>query len=265
MSTRDMINYLNHHLEDDVQTRMIHFLFTNYRTIHAMNIIEMSQRCFVSPASISRLARNFGYASFDKMKTSIAREMSVPEPRFTYRMNRQSLQELRTQPANFYQRFAKEITDAIADTATTVPYESIDNLLQQIIDAKQVTIFGYDIMLNALTTFQSAMLNVGIVVSLGDSPEIQESLASQLAPNSLAIVFSSFGTFFAKLPHVYDAIVQSDAHTVLVTQMSGGNIYASAFDEILSISSSSNAEAGSYPMDFLLDYMARRMFVLRNR
>lgn len=264
MSTHDMLNYLNRHATEDVQTRLILFIFTHYKALDQMNIVEMARRCYVSTASVSRVARRFGYQSFDQMKHSVASEMTISEPSFTYRMKRQSLNQLHTDPDAFFHKFADEISAAITDVAASLPYTEVDNMLKQIIASKQVTLFGFDIMVNALSTFQSAMLSLGIIVTLGVNHDTQLQQANNLEPGSLAIVFSSFGTFFAKQPDVYNAITQSKAHTILVTQMGGSSIYTNAFDETLNISSVSNAEAGSYPIDFLLDYMARRMFTLRH-
>ncbi|MDR7678627.1 MurR/RpiR family transcriptional regulator [Lactiplantibacillus plantarum] len=265
MAARDMLTYLNQHTGEDTQTRIIHFLFSHYRRLEYMTIIELAQRCYVSPASISRFVHRFGYPSFEEMKHSLILEMRVSEPNFTYRLKPGSMQQLRTSPNDFYHGFAEEISGAIMDTVATFSYESIDRLLHQIINAKQVVLFGFDTMLNTLRIFQSAMLSQGIVVQLGDTPEIQRDQTSQLDHDSLAVVFSSFGMFFSKCPDVYSAIVQSEAHTILITQMSGSGIYSNTFDECLKISSSAiNAEAGSYPMEFLLDYMARRMFALKS-
>ncbi|MFT9190765.1 MAG: hypothetical protein ABF470_07210 [Liquorilactobacillus sp.] len=263
MSAHNMIKYLNHQTEENVQTKLIHFIFNHYHTLQHMTIIELAQRCYVSTASVSRFARNFGYHSFDDMKNSIATEMTISEPYVTYRMTKQSLKELSSHPDEFYRLFADGIITSIKDTVNTLPFEAIDMLLHRILQTDDVILFGYDIMIDELRIFQSALLSCGIIVRLGETPDVQLELAKHLTSHSTAIVFSSFGTFFAKLPTVYSHIAQSNAHLILVTQMPGSNIYTGVFDEVLPISSKTNVEAGSYPMNFLLDYMARRIFVLQ--
>jgi len=261
MPIHEMMTYLNHHPEDDVQTRIIRFQLNNFKSIAEMNIIKMSQLCYVSTASISRIASKFGFDSYEDMKQKIIQEMTTPDPNVTYRMNKDSLLELKNHPETFFPKFAAEFANSIQDTAQTVSTTEIDAVLKKIIAAKNVTLFGFDTMLESLKIFQASMLICGFVVSVGEQNETQLVLANKLTQESLAIVFSSFGTFFSKLPKVYDEIIQSNAHTLLITQASG-NIYSNSFDSILRISSSPNTESGSYPMNFLLEYMARRMFFL---
>ncbi|GEN49085.1 MurR/RpiR family transcriptional regulator [Ligilactobacillus pobuzihii] len=264
MSTRKMLSYLNHHCEEDVQTKLVRYMFKNYRTIQNMTITKMSQECFVSAASISRAARNFGYRSFDVMKKQVAKEMTMRDPRFLFRIDKHELTQLKNQPDKYYKHLAEEISLALLNTVSSVPMKKIDQLLQEILSAKQVTFFGFNTMIDSLKVFQSALLHCGIITALGENKQDQLHLASTLRENSVAIVFSSFGNFFSNCDKVFDQIMNSQAHTILVTQ-SSSTPYSISFDETLTISTNTSAEVGSYPMNFLLDVMARRAFVLARR
>lgn len=264
LSTREMLSYLNHHSDEDVQTKLIRYMFKNYRTIQNMTITKMSQECFVSTASISRAAKNFGYSSFDMMKKQVVKEMTVNDPRFLFRINKYELTQLSHQPDEYYQHLATEISLALHNTVTSVPTKDIDQFLQQVFTAQQVTFFGFNTTIDSLKIFQSALLHCGIVTALGENENDQLYLAKALQPNSVAIVFSSFGNFFANYVKVFDEIMNSHTHTILVTQ-SSSTPYSISFDETITINTNTSAEVGSYPMNFLLDVMARRAFVLARK
>lgn len=264
MSTREMLSYLNHHFEEDVQTKIIRYMFKNYRTIQNMTITKMAQECFVSTASISRAAKNFGYSSFDVMKKQVVKDMSVRDPRFLFRIDKNELSQLASKPDEFYQHLATEISLALQNTVESAPMKKIDRLLQQIFSAEQVTFFGFDTTIDSLKVFQSALLHCGIVTALGENESDQFQLAKGLQKNSVAIVISSFGNYFSNYNKVFDQIMSSQAHTILATQ-SSSTPYSISFDETLTISTDTSVEVGSYPMNFLLDVMARRAFVLARR
>ncbi len=262
MSVQDMLTYLNTHIEDDTQTRIIHYLFKNYANIEYMSITQIADACYTSTATISRFSKNFGFPSFPNMKEQITSTMSIKKPRFLFRMSKNSLSQLTKDPKNFYEHFAQEISESITDVVDSISATKIDDLVKEIMKATNVTFFGYDIMNNSLQIFQHALLNCGIIVQMSRSPQIQLEQAKKLDKHSLAIVCSSFGNFFSRESKVYDMVIGSPAKTILITQIPNTQ-YAAAFDQIISISSHINAEAGSYPMDFLLDYMARRAFVIK--
>ncbi|WP_412989013.1 MurR/RpiR family transcriptional regulator [Pediococcus siamensis] len=262
MSVRDMLTYLNTHVDEDTQTKIIHFVFLNYLDIQNLSIVQMADACYTSTASISRFCKKFGFDSFEDMKAQVVSATTIRKPRFLFRMSKNSLSELTKSPINFYNDFAEEISKSIIDVTKSVSVNEIDAIINQIMQSKKVTLFGYDIMNNSLRILQQALLNCGVLVQMGEDYYVQSKQAESLDSDSLAIVCSSFGNFFSMLPNIYNNIVTSPAKTILITQIAN-TPYTAAFDQVLSISSRSNAEAGSYPMDFLLDYIARRAFVIK--
>lgn len=264
MSTRDMLHYLNTHYEEDIQARIAKYLILHEQNLLQLSIVQVAQKCFTSPASVSRAARNFGFHNFDEMKHDIHQSVNISNPRFTLRLGPDDLKQLSNDAPAFYQDFAQQIAATILDTAQTISTEKIDELIKQIFQTDQAAFFGYDIMLDGVKVLQNAFLNDGLLTRVGETAKDQLALARQLKAGDVAVVFSSFGNFFSMVPDVYHAIVDSPAKTILVTQMASTQFTAS-FDQTYHISSKLNAEAGSYAMNFLLEYMARRAYVLSRK
>lgn len=256
-----MLHYLNTHSEDDTQSRIARFLILNEARLNQLSIVQVAQDCFTSPASVSRAARNFGYHSFDDMKKDIRESVNISNPRFTLRLAPDRLRLLTTDASTFYSDFAHEIAETILDAAETISSQQIDGLINQILNANEVALFGYDTMLDSVEVLQNAFLNCGFLTRVGETRADQLALANQLKPGDISVTFSTFGNFFSMMPDVYRTIRDSPAKSILVTQAASTQFTAS-FDQTYHISSKPNAEAGSYPMIFLLEYLARRTYVL---
>lgn len=259
MDYQAMYDYINTHPIDDTYSRIILFLLQdNHESIES--ITTMAENCYVSPATISRFIKKFTNVSFDEFKKEYNKHKDV-SPSFMFRLTKEDTHNLVANSDKFFHDYGNRVIHSIQNTMDTLDLAEIDKFLQKIHDFPRVFLFGYNSTIDNLKYLQAGFKRANKFLYLAYSYELQEQLAENLQHDDLAIIVTSYGTFFNKLAHTADLIVDSQATTTLITQ-STNSLYSVGIDKIISISTESDARAGSYNMNFFLDYLARRYFFL---
>lgn len=61
-------NYINNHNSDDINYNIASFIVNNIGIIPDYNITELSKKCFVSQATVSRFIKRLGYIDYNTFK-----------------------------------------------------------------------------------------------------------------------------------------------------------------------------------------------------
>lgn len=253
----DMLKYLNNHKMDDTYSRIIIYIISNKDKISNLSITELAENCFVSISTISRFSRFFSYATFQSMKADLQKEPSLG---FTLRLNKNSFYRLNDTPDHFFADLGNQIIESIQDTINTVDVDVVDDLIQDIMSYEKVYLFGYDSTLDLLKRVQSTFLNNKLLF-MAYPDDLQLKLTENLNENCLCLIVSSYGTLFSKFPDLIWNITNSNARTIFLTQGTT-NVFTSAFDKVISISSKPNPITGNISMEFFLEYLGKRSLKL---
>lgn len=249
-----MLQYLNNNKIEDTYSRIIICIISNRDQMARMNITDFAEACFVSISTISRFSKYFGYHSFQSMKLDLQKEPSLG---YTLRLNKNSYYRLDDTPDNFFSDLGQQIITSIQDTIDTVETKQVDELIREIMKYEKVYLFGFDSTLDILKRLQSTFLNNNKLLHMAFPDKLQLLLSENLDSNSLCLVVSSYGTLFTKLPDVIWNITNSSAKKIFLTQGTT-NVFTSAFDQVISISSKPNPITGNIAMDFFFEYLGKR-------
>lgn len=252
-----MLKYLNNNKLDDTYSRIILRIISNKNKILNLSITEFAEDCFVSTSTISRFSKYFGFTNFHSMKEKLRKEPSLG---FTLRLNKKDFSHLEDTPDHFFVDLGNQIIESIQDTINTVNIEDVELLIHDMIYYEKVYLFGYDSTLDLLNRLQSTFLNKKLLL-MAYPDDLQLKLSESLDENCLCIVVSSYGTLFSKLPNLVWNIINSNAKTIFLTQGTT-NVFTSAFDQVISISSNPNPLTGNVSMDYFLEYLGKRSLKL---
>lgn len=61
-------NYINNHNNEDINYNIASFIVNNIEIIPNYNITEVSKKCFVSQATVSRFIKKLGYVDYNSFK-----------------------------------------------------------------------------------------------------------------------------------------------------------------------------------------------------
>lgn len=261
MNYEKMFEYLNNHSLEDTNSKIILYLLKQKQN-PIMSISKMADDCFVSTATISRFIRKFTGKGFDDFTRVYNKEITSSVP-FMFRLEKKDEKNLRENSSKFLENYSGRIIDSINNMLSTIDYGEVDNLLFEINKANRVFLFGFDSTLDSLSHLQVALNRGNKLLFMAYRDELQFELAKQLKESDLAIIVTSFGTFFNKLADVSNEIINSKAKTVLITQ-NVSSLYSIGIDVTINLSSIVDPRAGSYSMDIFLDFIARRYYYLFN-
>ncbi|NLA52887.1 MAG: hypothetical protein GX858_00815, partial [Clostridiales bacterium] len=72
MSCLEMLFWFFNNLpHDDLYRNVVQNMLNNIREVDQLNIYELAEMCYTSPATISRLVKKLGYNNYSAFKTSL--------------------------------------------------------------------------------------------------------------------------------------------------------------------------------------------------
>lgn len=249
------LTYLNSHSIDDTNSRIILYLLQNRSRARELTITQVANDCFVSPASITRFIQRFGFLSFPELKKQISTETGSVDLT-SFQLSSKDRQDAATDAAVYLSNYGTHVWSSIKTCAETLSLDDSLALIEAIEHADQVYLFGYDSILDYLKRFQQSLVQCEIYAFLSNTVQGQVELAQRMTERDLCIISSSFGQFFSHRQELAKAIEGSGAQTVLLTQ-SPALFNAIEMDRTIVITEKPDPRAGSFCMEFYLEFLAR--------
>ncbi|OJG68334.1 hypothetical protein RV09_GL001581 [Enterococcus moraviensis] len=221
-----------------------------------MTITEIADRCFVSPATLSRFCRHFGISNFASLRESLVSLASMKK-HSGLRMKEQELLDLTNDPKSYLASYGTEIITAINDVLETIDIAQVDNILADIHQAEEVILIGYSSTLDLAKDLQTSFLLSQKLIFVGETEETQQAFVEELSKDSVIIVISSYGSVLNRSSELMRKINDSPAKSILLTQHTQ-NTLTNQFDLSVNVTTTNYVRIGSYPLSFFLDYFVRR-------
>lgn len=258
----DLLHYLNTNNRDATYSRIIIYLFTHVNEVRSLTITEIAERCFVSPATLTRFCRHFKISSFQSLRESVV-SLGTMKKHNGLRMKEQELYDLKEHPKSYLKTYGNEIITAVNDVLQTIDIKQVDHVLTDVHLAKEVVLIGYSSTLELAKELQTSFLLSGKLVFVGETEEMQHAFVDNLTAESVVIVISSYGSILTKSSELMRKITDSSAKSILLTQNTQ-NTLTNLFDLAVNVTKTNYVRIGNYPLSFFLDYFVRRYASLYN-
>lgn len=252
----DFLHYLNTNKRDATYSRIIIYLFSHLNEVRTLTITEIAERCFVSPATLTRFCRHFGIASFQSLRESIV-SLGTMKKHNGLRMKEQELSNLKDHPEAYLETYGTEIINAINDVLQTIDIKLVDQVLADVYQSKEVIIIGYSSTLELAKELQTSFLLSRKLVFVGETEETQYAFVDELTAESVVIVISSYGSILTRSSDLIRKVTDSSAKSILITQHTQ-NTVTNLFDLSVNVTKTNYVRIGNYPLSFFLDYFVRR-------
>ena len=252
----DFFTYLNAHGKENTYSKIIIYLLTHSEEAASLTISEIAQKCYVSPPTLTRFCRRFGYDSFGGLREGL-KVLNRLTPYSSLRMKNTEFQLLQQDPHAYLANYAQEITSAVNDVVATIDPDEIDQLLFKIHQASEVILIGYSATLELARDVQASFLFSKKIFFVGETDDVQEALVDSADTQSLIIVISSYGTLLTKNPELTRKISQSEADSIFITQNTT-NTLTNLFTQTIHVTKENYVQIGTYPLTFFFDYLTRR-------
>lgn len=240
-----LISLVNDGIEDQSEVTIAKYLLKNYNHIQDLNIYNIAEECFVSRATIRRMAKRLGFDNFKDLKSQF---LDFSDNYSFYRTGIDN-DMLGNTVAHQIFNMAQECEQFFTDY-------KIELIIQQMKKASQIVFLTSDIYSRQSSEFQKAMILSGKMVRVVSAKFDENEILDKLEANDMLIVISISGFFVSQ---VIPFMEESNAKKILMTTVQE-EIHKSIFDEIWYLSSQPQVKHRGVYTVYATQYCLEKIF-----
>ena len=135
-----LLRYVNGQYKKDTNYDIALALLTHYSVIPEKTINELSELCFVSPASISRFVKLIGFRSFQEFKNACLNTLDISKTDYSPQIIKADKKDVK----EIFQNYTKHVIDNIQFTYDHLDFEQLDHVCKYIHDSLEVLVLGLE-------------------------------------------------------------------------------------------------------------------------
>lgn len=255
-----LLRFINNQKKQDNNYFIAQIILDNFNSIPQLTIYELSEKCFVSTAAISRFIRLVGFATYTEFKSACEAEIEIIhdyDKKYTTRASEVM--------DSFIEEFSENLHTNLSYCHQHLSETKLEELVQMIHEADDVVVFGLEFASFMSQHFQSRMAMMNKRIYTGFTVADQLETIEKIQPNSLALIFSMEGGFFYFNEKVVSALKKKNAHVVVFTFKDSPMIERSADEVIVCGERNENTEARLsvlYVMELLIFYYMKKIYLV---
>ncbi|HCM84711.1 MULTISPECIES: MurR/RpiR family transcriptional regulator [Enterococcus] len=254
-----LLRYINNQKKQDNNYFIAQIILDSFNTIPQLTIYELSEKCFVSTAAISRFIRLLGFATYTEFKAACEAEIGIVhdyDKKYTMKANEPS--------SDFMEEFTENLYSNLAYCQQHLSESKLQEVVQMIAETPDVVVFGLEFAAFMSQHFQSRLAMMDKRIHTGFTVADQLETIEKIQPNSLALIFSMEGGFFYFNEKVVAALKKKNARIIVFTFKNSPMIERSADEVIICGERNENTEGRLsvlYVMELLIFYYMRTIYL----
>lgn len=254
-----LLRYINNQKKQDNNYFIAQIILDNFNQVPQLTIYELSEKCFVSTAAISRFIRLIGFATYTDFKSACEDEITI-----IHDYDKRYTVEQDATASSFMTEFSENIQSNLAYCQQHLSQEKLKEVVQLIAQSTDVVVFGLEFAAFMSQHFQSRLAMMDKRVHTGFTVADQLETIEKIQPDSLALIFSMEGGFFYFNEKVIAALKKKKARIVVFTFKNSPMIERSADDVIICGERNENTEGRLsvlYVMELLIFYYMTTVYL----
>ncbi|WP_226038311.1 MurR/RpiR family transcriptional regulator [Aquibacillus saliphilus] len=245
-----LFDYINNHKDKDINYLIALTLLHDVKSIPNMNISLLANKCFTSPAAITRFCRRIGYNSFQEFK-EYAR-LSVEQ----HNMETKSIQDsdLESVGKELQTSFYNKIVSWLNSSKDMIDIDNVLKMIDLIHDSSKVSFFGKQLSQAMAQDFQVRLIQFNKFVSAFSDILEQQNDIDELDASSLSVVVSPSGRFIQANKDLIQSIVDSKSKLIIITH-NQDSPYLNKADIVIHLNGTTYDEIGLSSERFSLMYL----------
>jgi len=192
------------------ERRAADYLLSHPNDIIHLSITELAARCGASEATIFRLSRKLGFAGYQAMKISLARDLVEPLASIYEEVKEDD------PPGVVAQKVFQASTQSLQETLKVLSPTTLQRVTEVMANATRVEFYGVGgsgaVALDALHKF----MRTGLSCAAYTDPHMQVMAASLLSPGAVAVGISHSGSTY-DIVQALEVAKNAGAFTVAIT------------------------------------------------
>lgn len=240
-----LISIINETSDNDTNVMLAKYLLENYNRVHELNVYDIAEECFVSRATVRRLAQSLGYDNFKDLKKQ-----------FDDFYRNYSLFYFGIPATSGEQSVAKQLYEMALECDRHLTPDFLERVVTKIHQSKQVVFLTSDIYYDQCSDFQKAMILSGKIVRIISNKFEDNTVLENLKQDDMLVVVSVAG-FFASVS--FDMVNSLVSHKVLITTIHK-DLYERTYDEVWYLSSSDQNQSRSIYTIYAVKYYLESIY-----
>lgn len=170
---------------------IVSYIAENAEALPRMSLHELASASYASPASVTRLSRKLGYASYGEMQVSIARELAENGSLVPIDADFPDLDN--SSPAKLANTLASLEVQAIRSTQRLMAQINLNPIVNEIIRRRMLCVLGLGFSNTCIRTFKANMERLGYTVITETDWSRARTIATECDVQFLPILISYSG------------------------------------------------------------------------
>ncbi|TLG73817.1 MurR/RpiR family transcriptional regulator [Culicoidibacter larvae] len=254
-----LTSFINNAKEQDIYYTVAYTILENQLAIGKISINDLAERCHVSPSTISRFCRMFGYDNFHQFKKNFEASLNVEQVIFD--ISPKEIMQMMDDPKKDLTEYNLRVAKIMQHTVDNLDFDEIDIILKKIHDAQKVAFFGIMFPQYAASLMQMNLMYLNKITMAYNDTQEQLKCAENLDEDSVAVVFTNEGNISLISPAMTRAIYKSGATLVVITQNPDTKLSLKA-DHIITVGEAKGYDVGRFIMVQIVEILSKRYYCL---
>ncbi len=182
-SLENLTIFYNATEQNSMYRSVLRLLLCNLQKIDQLNIYELSELCYTSPSTISRLVRKMGYKNYTHFQSEVASCVS------RYDHHNRFILAFDMYSGDPLEKMLNSLEELYRDFKQSLDRSELDRIAEALHEASRVVIYPYGVIMSE-NCLQSDLFMSGIPcdVCIGDNAQMEA--ASGMSEGELALVLS---------------------------------------------------------------------------
>lgn len=182
---------VNSNKEKDIYYTIAWTMLNNINKVPNLNINQLADLCYTSPATISRFIKKLEYENFGEFKEQVSFNLKYFKTKAAF--NPKFVNESSLEPEKLNNEFYSLIINNLQQTGNNLDMRKLDKLVELIYQKKKIALFGMQFSQYISMEMQTRLLMLGKLVTAFVDMQEQYKNIDELDENSLAIVLTVAG------------------------------------------------------------------------
>lgn len=242
-----LIQFIDFYGEEDIYDDLALNLLKHHNEIPFLTITELSELCYVSPATLSRFVKRLGFASYADFRLSFKTQYFLE--------NDYEALQLDNPDVTMKQKtmeFTQHLSHNFQKLENTLNLEQLDEIAMRIHDASSVSFYSQNIHQQIAADFQTRLAKLGKLSFAFNDIDQQIIHAQNIKPRSVSIFISMRGRTLKYKESLLKELKGRESYIVIISQDSSEPLHMYA-DEVVVLPGNDSIETGRIMLIYYLD------------
>lgn len=209
---RILLDFMNHSDKYKTQFSIAEGMLKNFKDLPKLSIHELSERCYVSPSSMTRFVRQIGFSSYKEFRQRCKESFTI-DIDYSRTVTKAEGEDI----LPIYRSYSDNVKDNIQYNFEHVDYDQMSRISEWIYEASEVVYLGLEFATILGQHYQIKMAECNKYVQLPINHNDQINTIRNLSKKSVVIIASVEGSYFFINEDIIKELKKKEVKIIAIT------------------------------------------------